>query len=437
MPLAPTPIVPVPSKPKIGFSIDSIVGGGGREDRLHERVEIERDGSPMDVVEGSSSPRTRRIITRSPGAHSEGSDRPLSRSSSVESYPTSRHTPSMHNGHSMGNQRHHHHHHHHHHLPGLTSHMDYGRTQARSHSGGSTPNNSPSPPHRISHGDSPVSAHPQPPPGVVRPSPNYLGPPPGAATAAAVAAEQIKSLYGLQPGHGAGPQASQTEYHTQQFALAANLAAAQHFQASNLAVALQAHHGASPHGAPHGPYTHGAGSGPHPPPHPHQPPRDSYPLFPWLLSRHGRLFPHRFPAGPDIPGFLLQPFRKPKRIRTAFSPSQLLKLEHAFEKNHYVVGAERKQLAQTLSLTETQVKVWFQNRRTKHKRVQQEEEAKAQQQAGGGNNANGNGNSNNKNTHHVSKWQQETGDYHHDDDEDDDGELIDPKAEDCSSGSEA
>ena len=60
-------------------------------------------------------------------------------------------------------------------------------------------------------------------------------------------------------------------------------------------------------------------------------------------------------SGPDIPGFLLQPFRKPKRIRTAFSPSQLLKLEHAFEKNHYVVGAERKQLAQALSLTETQV----------------------------------------------------------------------------------
>ncbi|KAK4029104.1 hypothetical protein OUZ56_022114 [Daphnia magna] len=81
----------------------------------------------------------------------------------------------------------------------------------------------------------------------------------------------------------------------------------------------------------------------------------------------------RFPAGPgDLAGFLLSPFRKPKRVRTAFSPSQLLKLEHAFEKNHYVVGAERKQLAQNLNLTETQVKVWFQNRRTKHKRVQQE-----------------------------------------------------------------
>ncbi|CAD6231612.1 GSCOCG00001497001-RA-CDS, partial [Cotesia congregata] len=339
MPLAPTPIVPVPSKPKIGFSIDSIVGGGGGGGR-ENRLEIERDGSPMEVVEGSSSPRLRRV-TRSPGAHSEGSDRPLSRSSSVESYP------SRLNGHPHPAARHHHHHH----LQGLT-HLDYSRTQNRSHSGGSTPNNSPSPPHRISHGDSPVGAHPQPPPGVVRPSPNYLGPPPGAATAAAVAAEQIKSLYGLQAGHG-GPQ-GQSEYHSQQFALAANLAAAQNFQASNLALALQAHHGGAPHGSPHGPYSHGAASGgPHPPPHPHQP-RDSYPLFPWLLSRHGRLFPHRFPAGPDIPGFLLQPFRKPKRIRTAFSPSQLLKLEHAFEKNHYVVGAERKQLAQALSLTETQ-----------------------------------------------------------------------------------
>ncbi|XP_022241782.1 homeobox protein EMX1-like [Limulus polyphemus] len=99
--------------------------------------------------------------------------------------------------------------------------------------------------------------------------------------------------------------------------------------------------------------------------------RDPYPLYPWFLaSRHPRFLSHRIP-GPD---FLLHPFRKPKRIRTAFSPSQLLKLEHAFEKSHYVVGAERKQLAQSLSLTETQVKVWFQNRRTKHKRQKQEEE---------------------------------------------------------------
>jgi len=80
------------------------------------------------------------------------------------------------------------------------------------------------------------------------------------------------------------------------------------------------------------------------------------------------------PFDGSFSSFLLPPFRKPKRIRTAFSPGQLLKLEQAFEKNHYVVGNERKQLANNLGLSETQVKVWFQNRRTKHKRQKQEED---------------------------------------------------------------
>lgn len=48
-------------------------------------------------------------------------------------------------------------------------------------------------------------------------------------------------------------------------------------------------------------------------------------------------------------------YRKPKRVRTAFSPTQLLRLEHAFEKNHYVVGQERKELSASLNLSETQV----------------------------------------------------------------------------------
>ncbi|KAL5103613.1 Homeobox protein EMX2 [Taenia crassiceps] len=78
----------------------------------------------------------------------------------------------------------------------------------------------------------------------------------------------------------------------------------------------------------------------------------------------------------------IRPYRKPKRIRTAFSPSQLLRLESAFEMNHYVVGQERRRLAESLSLTETQVKVWFQNRRTKFKRLRLEEEEGG---VGGGN----------------------------------------------------
>ncbi|XP_032363235.1 homeobox protein EMX2 isoform X1 [Etheostoma spectabile] len=82
--------------------------------------------------------------------------------------------------------------------------------------------------------------------------------------------------------------------------------------------------------------------------------RDPSTFYPWLLHRY-RYLGHRFQGNETSPeSFLLHNAlaRKPKRIRTAFSPSQLLRLEHAFEKNHYVVGAERKQLAHSLSLTE-------------------------------------------------------------------------------------
>uniref|UniRef100_A0A7N9DD10 Empty spiracles homeobox 2 n=1 Tax=Macaca fascicularis TaxID=9541 RepID=A0A7N9DD10_MACFA len=121
--------------------------------------------------------------------------------------------------------------------------------------------------------------------------------------------------------------------------------------------------------------------------------RDPSTFYPWLIHRY-RYLGHRFQGNDTSPeSFLLHNAlaRKPKRIRTAFSPSQLLRLEHAFEKNHYVVGAERKQLAHSLSLTETQVKVWFQNRRTKFKRQKLEEEGSDSQQK-------------KKGTHHINRW---------------------------------
>uniref|UniRef100_A0A0N5A5E5 Homeobox domain-containing protein n=1 Tax=Parastrongyloides trichosuri TaxID=131310 RepID=A0A0N5A5E5_PARTI len=95
----------------------------------------------------------------------------------------------------------------------------------------------------------------------------------------------------------------------------------------------------------------------------------------WLeLLQHSMISPSN---GDIAPGLFLQPLKKTKRIRTAFSPSQLIHLEKAFESNHYVIGNERKQLASRLSLTETQVKVWFQNRRTKHKRSKHSEDYKS------------------------------------------------------------
>ncbi|KAK3585499.1 hypothetical protein CHS0354_003352 [Potamilus streckersoni] len=102
--------------------------------------------------------------------------------------------------------------------------------------------------------------------------------------------------------------------------------------------------------------------------------RDFRNIYPFLTDRYPAYFLPRFGVS-GSPGLFFQPYRKPKRIRTAFSPSQLLQLEKAFEKSHYVVGQERKDLAAELQLSETQVKVWFQNRRTKNKRTKTEEES--------------------------------------------------------------
>ncbi|XP_029450199.1 ventral anterior homeobox 2 [Rhinatrema bivittatum] len=67
---------------------------------------------------------------------------------------------------------------------------------------------------------------------------------------------------------------------------------------------------------------------------------------------------------------------RPKRTRTSFTAEQLYRLELEFQRCQYVVGRERTELARQLNLSETQVKVWFQNRRTKQKKDQSRDSEK-------------------------------------------------------------
>uniref|UniRef100_A0A914H9M1 Homeobox domain-containing protein n=1 Tax=Globodera rostochiensis TaxID=31243 RepID=A0A914H9M1_GLORO len=61
--------------------------------------------------------------------------------------------------------------------------------------------------------------------------------------------------------------------------------------------------------------------------------------------------------------------RKP---RVLFTSKQVTRLEECFDRQKYVSGTEREKLARELVLSPTQIKIWFQNRRYKCKRIDQD-----------------------------------------------------------------
>ncbi|XP_034254251.1 homeobox protein zampogna-like [Thrips palmi] len=82
-----------------------------------------------------------------------------------------------------------------------------------------------------------------------------------------------------------------------------------------------------------------------------------------------------------------------KRSRAAFSHAQVFELERRFHQQRYLSGPERADLAHALKLTETQVKIWFQNRRYKTKRKQLQLQEQVGPSGGGGSSGSSSGSS--------------------------------------------
>ncbi|XP_060107940.1 homeobox protein Hox-D3-like [Heteronotia binoei] len=90
-------------------------------------------------------------------------------------------------------------------------------------------------------------------------------------------------------------------------------------------------------------------------------------VFPWMKeTRHSSKQNSSLPS--SDPRSSVPSLSSSKRVRTAYTHTQLVELEKEFHFNRYLCRPRRLEMAQLLRLSERQIKIWFQNRRMKYKK---------------------------------------------------------------------
>uniref|UniRef100_A0A7E4SQP9 NK2 2 n=2 Tax=Echinococcus granulosus TaxID=6210 RepID=A0A7E4SQP9_ECHGR len=79
----------------------------------------------------------------------------------------------------------------------------------------------------------------------------------------------------------------------------------------------------------------------------------------------------------DLEMVVVTNFQSQSKRRVLFNKFQISQLEKRFRKQRYLTAQERQELAHTIGLTPTQVKIWFQNHRYKMKRFVHDDHVEA------------------------------------------------------------
>ncbi|EDW83138.2 uncharacterized protein Dwil_GK22474 [Drosophila willistoni] len=93
-------------------------------------------------------------------------------------------------------------------------------------------------------------------------------------------------------------------------------------------------------------------------------------MYDWL--QYTRYHPPKLPRAMRTGG---PAKRTPGRLpRIPFTPAQLQALESAYKDSNYLSAEDANKLAESLDLTNTRVKIWFQNRRARERREKREKD---------------------------------------------------------------
>ncbi|XP_029297646.1 homeobox protein CDX-1a [Cottoperca gobio] len=101
----------------------------------------------------------------------------------------------------------------------------------------------------------------------------------------------------------------------------------------------------------------------------------------------GSFTPYNFNSGQDPYGCKRSPqesvsgtkTRTKDKYRVVYTDQQRLELENEFQYNRYITMRKKTELSMALSLSERQVKIWFQNRRAKERKINRKKQQHSQQ----------------------------------------------------------